>query len=455
MIIRKLFGVLLTLLLMNSLNAMYSEGSSDRSIATLQKFEGPIDYAGKHYENIDSSKGGILLLTNAARRGDIAMMDWLIRHGANVNATDGYGETALHDACIRGNVEAVRFLVGVHDIDVNAIDKVGRTPLHEFLSPHTYLKYDKDVALEILTLLVSSKNIEKSLNTCESVTNWTPFGADVSLNICGCVVCCNKYYAPLIEVLKEIIERCQNNISANVVKILKERLKVLEMREEARKADIAAEDAKRAKKAAEVQAQVAAEEERKAKMIEEARKAEEARRAEEARKAEEAKRAEETRRAEEARKVEEARKIEAEKREQLKELYYQIQKDSGTAEKLMKISEFLGYKTAMSFDQFVTFCNNPENTLNERAEDLRNNTEELRKLNIKKGELTHAATKCVHGHTKVPNSVYFTAALLFHPDKNHSQVPVFNDLVLEIMKSITELNECYTCKQRKKDRWAR
>ena len=56
-------------------------------------------------------------------------LDWgLLAAGANVNATDGAGQTPLHIAALTGHSEAGRFLLG-NGAEVNARDTKGRTPL--------------------------------------------------------------------------------------------------------------------------------------------------------------------------------------------------------------------------------------------------------------------------------------------------------------------------------------
>ena len=68
-------------------------------------------------------------LLEAAESGDINRTKHLITHGADVNATDKYGNTALHWAAIRGPLEIVKLLLD-RGADVNVTNKYGETALH-------------------------------------------------------------------------------------------------------------------------------------------------------------------------------------------------------------------------------------------------------------------------------------------------------------------------------------
>lgn len=59
------------------------------------------------------------------------ILRFLVRIGADVNFTDGGGETALHAAAKRGFLEVMEFLLNRPGIDANVVATTGRTPLLE------------------------------------------------------------------------------------------------------------------------------------------------------------------------------------------------------------------------------------------------------------------------------------------------------------------------------------
>jgi len=67
---------------------------------------------------------------HAALRGNIKAAEQLLRTGADPNARNEDGKTALNLACYYGYA-AIAQLMLQHGADVNAADKDGWTPLHE------------------------------------------------------------------------------------------------------------------------------------------------------------------------------------------------------------------------------------------------------------------------------------------------------------------------------------
>jgi len=79
--------------------------------------------------------------------GDTNIAALLLGHGANVNATDGEGKTALHFAAQQGTLQAVEWLLK-NGADVNAKDNKGTTPLSltKFRNRGREVEKRKDIA---------------------------------------------------------------------------------------------------------------------------------------------------------------------------------------------------------------------------------------------------------------------------------------------------------------------
>ena len=67
----------------------------------------------------------------AVRFNDISTLQRLLDEGESLDACNRNGETLLHLACRRGNVETVKFLVHEAQCDPDAMDDMGRSVLHD------------------------------------------------------------------------------------------------------------------------------------------------------------------------------------------------------------------------------------------------------------------------------------------------------------------------------------
>jgi len=81
--------------------------------------------------DIDSqSKAGISALHIAVKTRNLAMVDYLLDHGADVDIQDKNGYTPLHYAISSHHIKIVKALV-MHDADVNLANNAGITPLQQ------------------------------------------------------------------------------------------------------------------------------------------------------------------------------------------------------------------------------------------------------------------------------------------------------------------------------------
>jgi ankyrin repeat protein len=70
-------------------------------------------------------------VVRAVRERDIGSLRELLQNGQCFDACNRNGETLLHLACRRGDVETVTFLIEQAEVRVNVTDDLGRTALHD------------------------------------------------------------------------------------------------------------------------------------------------------------------------------------------------------------------------------------------------------------------------------------------------------------------------------------
>ena len=90
--------------------------------------------AGAHLEAVSSGLFSCRPLHGAASMANLGALRELLRHGADVHARDGNGETALHRACwtplcFENKPGVIKALLDA-GADVKAVDESGRQPLH-------------------------------------------------------------------------------------------------------------------------------------------------------------------------------------------------------------------------------------------------------------------------------------------------------------------------------------
>ncbi|XP_071078455.1 inversin-like isoform X2 [Haliotis cracherodii] len=65
----------------------------------------------------------------AARRGHRDVVELLVSEGADVSLVDEDGDNILHLACMRGDVETVKYVLSLHVVDINSRGRGSRTPV--------------------------------------------------------------------------------------------------------------------------------------------------------------------------------------------------------------------------------------------------------------------------------------------------------------------------------------
>ncbi|KAL6996847.1 hypothetical protein U1Q18_006975 [Sarracenia purpurea var. burkii] len=77
---------------------------------------------------VDEFLDGSSLLHVACQTADIGMVELLLQHGANINASDSKGQTPLHHCIFRGRIAIAKLLLS-RGANPRALDREGKTPL--------------------------------------------------------------------------------------------------------------------------------------------------------------------------------------------------------------------------------------------------------------------------------------------------------------------------------------
>ena len=127
--------ILLTILLASFAVAAAADEVNGWKMLHESVFSGDMNATRREVEklhcDIDAqSKAGISPLHIAVKTRNLAMVDYLLDHGADVDIQDGNGYTPLLYAIAQRRIEIVRSLVR-HDADVNLANDAGITPLQQ------------------------------------------------------------------------------------------------------------------------------------------------------------------------------------------------------------------------------------------------------------------------------------------------------------------------------------
>lgn len=94
----------------NTFDCLGVGGSSFEKVSSLSS---PIDTSGGDHHRVllDEILDGCSLLHLACQTADIGMVELLLQHGANINASDSRGQTPLHHSIIRHRSAIAKLLL--------------------------------------------------------------------------------------------------------------------------------------------------------------------------------------------------------------------------------------------------------------------------------------------------------------------------------------------------------
>lgn len=145
----------------NFLRKLLQQGKDDNQ-KNASSYEGK--YFTKPSEHELSSYNNDVVA--AVRTSNINALRKHHAEGISLNACNRFGESLLHLACRRGNVDVVRFLVQDMKVNILRRDDYGRTPLHDAC-------WTPRPNLQVLEVLLEAT--DPSLLLAEDVRGHTPF----------------------------------------------------------------------------------------------------------------------------------------------------------------------------------------------------------------------------------------------------------------------------------------
>lgn len=136
-------------------------------------------------------------VVRAVRSGDLTKLKLLHAAGKNLNCTNKFGESLLHMACRRGNIDILSFMLKEANVRVDIRDDFGRTPLHDAC-------WTSSPNFAIMDALI--ERVDPSMFLSEDVRGSTPFEYVRQDHWCGWV----KYLAERKERLGQRIREAQD-----------------------------------------------------------------------------------------------------------------------------------------------------------------------------------------------------------------------------------------------------
>ena len=129
------------------------------------------DNVSQLLESPDKDRHDSTPLHTAAFKGHVAIMELLLRAGADINARTDSRQTPLYLAIYQGHIGAIQFLIG-HCADCDCVDSWGSTILHEAATSHCSLEVIQLLLQHVAHLLgVRNKNDNCPINLACVVGN--------------------------------------------------------------------------------------------------------------------------------------------------------------------------------------------------------------------------------------------------------------------------------------------
>ena len=113
-------------------------------------------------------RAGFTEMHAAAWDGDAAQVDRLVKNGASVNVSSGFGTTPLHSAAMKGQVESIKTLISL-GAALEARDDMGRTPLFVTVEVNAHPK----PVLELLLSLGADPEAKNKFGKTPLEACWT------------------------------------------------------------------------------------------------------------------------------------------------------------------------------------------------------------------------------------------------------------------------------------------
>lgn len=121
------------------------------------RFARPSDDAVESYD---------LIVVRAIRERNTEKLRLLLHSGKKFDAANKFGESLIHMACRRGDINVIKFLIEEAGVAVDVKDDFGRTPLHDAC-------WTSKPNLDVVGLLL--KKVPPTMLLVEDVRGHTPF----------------------------------------------------------------------------------------------------------------------------------------------------------------------------------------------------------------------------------------------------------------------------------------